>query len=126
MKRCEYCHIHGNRHGNSRLCRDCRANGKRWCSIGQHVVDQSNWQRNTYGCLKCGSRYRQSRYGSSPPPLYRPMREVAQLMGYHSTYISRCIQRGWMAGYVWRRMKHSTWYVEDRDTYPPLPTKRAT
>lgn len=126
LKRCAYCHRHGGRRGSSKLCADCVADGKRWCSPGQHVTTLVGYYANHHACTPCHNRItrehnrRQRGLPIGPPEGYITPLELAQRVGYSRIRAQVMLANGWLRELTWRASdaRGSRWYIKDQPTYP--------
>lgn len=126
LKRCAYCHRHGGRRGSSKLCTECIADGKRWCSPGQHVTTTVGYYRTHSACTPCHNRitreYNRKQRGLplGPPPGYITPLELAQRVRYSRIRVQVQLANGWLRDLTWRASdaRGSRWYIKDQASYP--------
>jgi hypothetical protein len=120
-RRCANCAQARNIERSNRLCTVCLAAGYRWCGYHRHVVTTEGYNNRRRMCRPCRQEYdnaRGRRLRGGPPDGYISLKVAAKRIGYGPWAVQSAIQRGWMAGYVWRRGPRCNWYIEDRASYP--------
>ncbi len=108
----------------SHVCSDCvelfKLKGKRWCNIGRHMVDRTNWSPWHNECSDCQLDRDRRRFGRVPPPPgYVRLTDIANQLRIPRETVSDWVKRGWM-----REHRHDVGkvrWLKKMDRYPEPP-----
>jgi len=125
---CARCHATEGRKNSSRLCRAClarlEASGQLWCCGCQRAVSSLTCLKVCKGCASAYWRRANVKRRPQPPEGWLSVPELARRLHFSPSAIVRWLNQGWMRGERWQVQPHSPWYLPDRASYPPPPSKR--